>query len=406
MKTICIYDDYNISSGSGVGTFLKDFTQCATQWEDIRICMIMFRTNAEEFCIHMQGKLEYLLFPTTFSLNPFEDGEKVCSLLKQYIPDTDNTFFLFNYVPCDKLMLVTRSHFPLSKQICIIHEFNWTTPLLGNLELFRKLVFETKEKVPSQYIKLLELYYHEMEQCKLADHVICLSDDTHTVLNECYQVPEEKIKLISHGVRSIKKTFSERLKREWKQRYYLNPDDKVIVMVGRISKSKGMFAYLDAFKKVLEYNRNCRLVIIGDLCNAQDLLANAGTAISKIVLTGRLNKETLSYWYRIADVGIIPSYAEQCSYVGLEMMSYGLPVIASDGFGVGCMFTDQCNAYVASIGNRRKPEEFVRNLAECTLSLLKNPADQKKLRNNARHILKEKYVFSEMEKHYKAIFMA
>ena len=25
MKTVCIYDDYSISSGSGVGTFLKDF---------------------------------------------------------------------------------------------------------------------------------------------------------------------------------------------------------------------------------------------------------------------------------------------------------------------------------------------------------------------------------------------
>lgn len=111
MKTVCIYDDYSISSGSGVGTFLKDFVQCATQWKDTHICMIMFRTNVEEFSICMRGELEYFLFPKTFCVNPFEECEEICSLLKQYIPDSDNTFFLFNYVPCDKLMRMTRNYF-------------------------------------------------------------------------------------------------------------------------------------------------------------------------------------------------------------------------------------------------------------------------------------------------------
>ena len=94
MKTVCIYDDYSISSGSGVGTFLRDFAQCVTQWKDTHICMIMFRTNVEEFSICMRGELEYFLFPKTFCVNPFEECEEICSLLKQYIPDSDNTFFL------------------------------------------------------------------------------------------------------------------------------------------------------------------------------------------------------------------------------------------------------------------------------------------------------------------------
>lgn len=82
-----------------------------------------------------------------------------------------------------------------------------------------------------------------------------------------------------------KKVFSEMTKRKWKQKYYLNPDEKLIVMVGRICKSKGMFAYLEAFKNVLKYDSNCRLVVIGDLCNAPDLLAAAGKAVSKVTLT-------------------------------------------------------------------------------------------------------------------------
>ena len=53
MKRVYIYNDYQLSSGNGVGIFLEEFTRCATKWGDnVRICMVMFRTNVEEFCIH------------------------------------------------------------------------------------------------------------------------------------------------------------------------------------------------------------------------------------------------------------------------------------------------------------------------------------------------------------------
>ena len=138
-------------------------------------------------------------------------------------------------------MRMTRNYFSLSKQICVIHEFSWTTPLLGDVTLFRKLISKTKEKISFCYEGIIELYRREAEQCQMADRVVCLSEDTYDILYECYQVPKEKIALISHGMRTIRKSFSEMTKRKWKQKYYLNPDEKLIVMVGRICKSKGMF---------------------------------------------------------------------------------------------------------------------------------------------------------------------
>ena len=176
-------------------------------------------------------------------------------------------------------------------------------------------------------------------------------------------------------------------------------------MVGRVCKTKGMFAYLNAFKKVLKKEHDCRLVIAGELCNAPDLLAAAGEAVIKITLTGLLDKDKLSCWYRMADIGVIPSYSEQYGYVGVEMMAYGLPIVASDGFGVRCMFQDGINALVAPIGNRSS-NEYEQHLADCTLRLLSSLKLRKRLKDSARQILKRKYAFSEMEKHYKAIFMA
>ena len=407
MKRVYIYNDYQLSSGNGVGIFLEEFTRCATKWGDnVRICMVMFRTNVEEFCIHTRDELDFFFIPRKLCKNPFKECGSIISILKKYIVDAKDTFFLFNYAPSDKLMFETHKYFPLSKQICIIHDFNWTAPLLGNVDLFRELIAKTRVGIPSQHIGIMNLYQQEVKQYHIANHVICLSEDSRSILQNYYFVPKEKITLIPHGIDTIKKGFSAIMKQKWRENYHLDSNEKVILMVGRICKAKGMFAYLNAFKKVLKRDSNCRLVIAGELCNAPDLLDATDKVTVKITLTGMLDKDKLSYWYRMADIGVIPSYSEQCSYVGLEMMSYGLPVVASDGFGVRCMFRDEINTLTASIGNRNNPEEFEQNLADSTLCLLNNAKLRKKLKKKARQILQKKYSFSEMEKQYKAIFMA
>lgn len=407
MKRVYIYNDYQLSSGNGVGIFLEEFTRCATKWGDnVRICMVMFRTNVEEFCIHTRDELDFFFISRKLCKNPFKECGSIISILKKYIVDAKDTFFLFNYAPSDKLMFETHKYFPLSKQICIIHDFNWTAPLLGNVDLFRELIAKTRVGIPSQHIGIMNLYQQEVKQYHIANHVICLSEDSRSILQNYYFVPKEKITLIPHGIDTIKKGFSAIMKQKWRENYHLDSNEKVILMVGRICKAKGMFAYLNAFKKVLKRDSNCRLVIAGELCNAPDLLDATDKVTVKITLTGMLDKDKLSYWYRMADIGVIPSYSEQCSYVGLEMMSYGLPVVASDGFGVRCMFRDEINTLTASIGNRNNPEEFEQNLADSTLCLLNNAKLRKKLKKNARQILQKKYSFSEMEKQYKAIFMA
>ena len=187
--------------------------------------MIMFRTNVEEFSICMRGELEYFLFPKTFCVNPFEECEEICSLLKQYIPDSDNTFFLFNYVPCDKLMRMTRNYFSLSKQICVIHEFSWTTPLLGDVTLFRKLISKTKEKISFCYEGIIELYRREAEQCQMADRVFACQKIPMISCTNVIRFLKKKIALISHGMRTIRKSFYRNDEAKMETKILLNPDE-------------------------------------------------------------------------------------------------------------------------------------------------------------------------------------
>jgi glycosyltransferase involved in cell wall biosynthesis len=58
----------------------------------------------------------------------------------------------------------------------------------------------------------------------------------------------------------------------------------------------------------------------------------------KITLTGKISHEEVFQLYQIATIGVIPSVYEQCSYVALEMMKYGLPVVVADAPGLNELY--------------------------------------------------------------------
>lgn len=404
MKTLYIFDDYQLSSTCGVGTYLSGLLKCLSRWNDMHVCMIMFNTHAEECCLYTHEGTDYILFPQTLGIKPFEEGEAVCSLLEEYIPNEKDTYFLFNYTPCESLMQGVRKFFPLSMQICVVHDLNFTAPCLGDVDFFRELISREEKQIPSSYKEVVRLYRREKIQFQEADRVICLSEDTYTILQECYCLSKEKVVLIPHGIERKEEQWTETVRTKWRHLYHLADNEKIILTVGRTGKAKGIFAFLNAYRSILKSEPDCRWIIAGGLSNTSELLASMGEMVTKITFTGRLDKEELSRWYRMADVGVLPSYSEQCSYVGLEMMNEGLPIIASDGLGVRCMFQDGLNACVAKIETRQDFKPFAKKLADCTLRLLHSPALQKELKNNAFRILKNRYGFWEMEKHYRTVF--
>ena len=111
----------------------------------------------------------------------------------------------------------------------------------------------------------------------------------------------------------------------------------------------------------------------------------------------------LYQWYQMADIALFPSFHEECGYVGIEMMMHGLPVVASDGFGVRCMFHDGINARIAKIRNRKKPREFENNLTSAILELLHDEALCKQLSKGARQVYKSCYTVERMQNKYREL---
>lgn len=61
---------------------------------------------------------------------------------------------------------------------------------------------------------------------------------------------------------------------------------------------------------------------------------------------GSLDKNTLYSFYQIANIGIVPSHIEQCSYTCIEMMQSGLPLVVSDVDELREMVDEKCGLKV------------------------------------------------------------
>lgn len=91
--------------------------------------------------------------------------------------------------------------------------------------------------------------------------------------------------------------------------------------------------------------------------------------------------------YSITQLGLFPSYHEQCSYVGIEFLMHGIPVIATSAYGVRDMFHPD-NAFIVS--NTIKP---------ITVEAIKSK------RNHARKTYLKNYTNINMCKQYASLII-
>lgn len=86
------------------------------------------------------------------------------------------------------------------------------------------------------------------------------------------------------------------------------------------------------------------------------------------------------------------------------MMSYKLPVVASDGFGIRNMFENDKNAIVANISDRNKPEVYVLNLAKSIKKLLSSNNYRQRIGEGGYQYIKEKHLEEVMRNKYLDLF--
>lgn len=109
---------------------------------------------------------------------------------------------------------------------------------------------------------------------------------------------------------------------------------------------------------------------------------------SKIIFSGRLPKELIYKFYQIADVGILPSFAEQCSYVAIEMMMHGLPIVGTDSTGLSEMIIDGENGYKVNLNEMKMMYFRYCKIKSVNKKIISNPTLKEYLSQQSRLIFK------------------
>lgn len=400
-KQVYVLDEYITSTKNGIGVFISEFLRCLKKM-DVDICHIIFNVRQPEISVGLQNGMKTLSVPRFPSGNFFNNWKVVNRIFRLYVQDSPANVFCFNHSPCPELQESLRATHPLSKQIYIIHNFWWTLPLLGDDRLLANMMKDRKRVQRNENYKwILDTVDKEQQMCRIVDAVVCLTEGTHRVLTDIYKIDKQKIFLIPNGLKKSECIVTQTDKLKLRRKYYVDENEKVILYVGRLSESKGADAVLEAFGILLNTFTNVRLVLAGGLLPDFDI-ANYASISNKVTYTGHLSRRELKCWYLMADIGVTPSYTEQCSYVGIEMMMHGLPIVASDGFGLRDMFKDDVNAIVALIGKRtKKAKGFSENLARALAMLLSSEALRDKIGRNAREIYIKHYSLYRMKEEYR-----
>lgn len=164
---------------------------------------------------------------------------------------------------------------------------------------------------------------------KKAIRIIAVSNTVKKDILRHFNIPEEKVKVIYHGVDPI---FKRPMDEAILEKYHL--PKKYILFVGNIEPKKNLERLIRAFD-LLKKNADIphKLVIVGKKgwkCQSVFDTVTRLKITSEIVFTGYVPEEDLPVIYSMTDLFVFPSLYEGFGIPPLEAMACEVPVLVSN----------------------------------------------------------------------------
>lgn len=369
----------------GIGTYIRELAT-ALRHSKIKVCVVNLRAHISQMRMEETSdgvKRWYFPEPIEQMVTDHLSDlyyRNIVYLLQLYIEDKSNLIFHLNANQSSKFAKELKKAFDC-KIVLTIHYFDWCFKLSGNLIHFRQL-WKKQQTVQGCEVteNLKEEFQKEKKTFEVVDHIICLSKNTMYILQDDYKIEPDKITVVYNGLTDSKISVEKSVLR---LKYGIS-DAPIFLFAGRLDSTKGLKYALRAFRIVLKTHPECRFIIAGNgefnahMIECEDIYMN-------VVWTGLINTEKLYELYTIADLGIMPSFHEQCSYVAIEMMMHGLPIIGSTSTGLYEMIENNITGlHIPLIEYADKTEIDSSLLAEKMLYLLQHPIEARQMGQNGR----------------------
>jgi glycogen synthase len=167
-----------------------------------------------------------------------------------------------------------------------------------------------------------------------ADRVIVCSHYMRDHVADVFGLDERRIRVIPNGIDPLDLKPVDDL--DALRARYARPDQRLVLLVGRLVYEKGFQLALEALPRVISRVGDVRFLVAGSGPHEQQLRAQA-TALGLDdhgSFVGWIGDDVLHSLYRIADLCVVPSIFEPFGLVALEAMASGCPCLVADTGGL------------------------------------------------------------------------
>ncbi len=294
----------------------------------------------------------------------------------------------------------------------VVHCHTWYTHFAGCLikELFQApLVLTTHSLEPHRPWKQDQLGsgYHlstwlEKTAFQHADRVIAVSKAMQADVQDLYQVPENRIRIIPNGIDPQEYQPAQDL--ELLRRYGLDPEQPYIIFVGRITRQKGI---LHLVRSIPHLEKGAQILLCASSPDTPELEEQMRDMLDKarqqssnpiIWVQDSVPRQDIVPLYSQAAAFVCPSIYEPFGIVNLEAMSCATPVVASQVGGIPEILDHGRDGYLVPLepvsrsdAEPKNPEDFSQALAREINKILQDPEQARQMGQAAREKVLARY---------------
>jgi glycogen(starch) synthase len=185
------------------------------------------------------------------------------------------------------------------------------------------------DKHPQSYIDGVERW-----MANRAERVITCSHYMRAHVADIYGLEEARICVIPNGIDPLDLQPVDDL--DTLRRRFAAPDERLVLLVGRLVYEKGFQLALEALPGLIERVGGVRFLVAGSGTHEAQLRVQASELglDQHGTFLGWIGDDVLHSLYRIADLCVVPSIYEPFGLVALEAMASGCPCIVADTGGL------------------------------------------------------------------------
>jgi glycogen(starch) synthase len=214
------------------------------------------------------------------------------------------------------------------------------------------------DKHPQSYIHGVERWITNR-----SDRVIACSYYMREQIADIFGVPDERVSVIPNGIDPEDLQPSDATELERLRAQFAAPDEKLVLLIGRLVYEKGFQIALEAMPQLVERVPATRFLVAGSGTHEDELKRQAESLglLEHGTFLGWIGDDVLHSLYPIADLCVVPSIYEPFGLVALEAMASGCPCIVADTGGlrevvphdeVGLRFRSRDPASLADVAER------------------------------------------------------